>query len=151
LNCSSKLSIGVSTLYVWFPAISPVTHKSWLSHFKKSHTHCIQPLTTPAANMARHVCTAKSEHAHSSRPRLLAVFDPCRAERVVIGRQGGKYVHTQVYYADICVHTVLEYFYLPHIFLFVVTFCVVMLCHWSGSSRLFDESFCLHLQSSAVR
>lgn len=95
LNCSSKLSIGVSTLFVWFPAISPATYRRWLSHFMKRHTHCIKPHTTPAANMARHVCTAKSEHAHWSRPQLLAVFDPCRAERVVIGRQGGEiYTHT---------------------------------------------------------
>lgn len=104
LNCSSKLSIGVSTLCVWFPAISPVTYRRWLSHFKKRHTHCIQLHTTPATNMARHVCTAESEYAHWSLPRLLAVFDLYRAERVVIWRQGGE-IYTQVYYADVCILT----------------------------------------------
>ena len=60
-------------------------------------------------------------------------------------------IYTQVYHADICVHTVFVYFYFPHVFLLVFTFCVVMLCHCSSSSWRFDESYCLHLQSSSAR
>jgi hypothetical protein len=66
-------------------------------------------------------------------------------------RTGNK--HTPAYDADICVvvHTDFVCFYFPHVFLLVVTFCVVMLCHWSSSLWRFDESYSFRLQNPAVR
>lgn len=138
LNCSSKLSIGVSILYVWFPAISPTDYKSWLSHFNHRHTHCIQLYNTPDTNMARHVCTENRSM------RTLGNSDYLRC--TTLSREQGSRLKTiRVHSADIWLHNVINYFYFHHAFIFEDIFWDVTLFHWSNSSCRFGKPYCLHL------